>query len=100
VGKLATPVLTREQTEGLCTTAVSATKEYPLPKDHAKSIETLSVCGEGDDANTVTPDVKVGLNLSTSVTNMSAQALVDGTTEEDFKSADKHLKELACRSQR
>jgi hypothetical protein len=100
VEELGLPELTSEQIEELCTIAEEAAREYILSKVSSKRIDSLNVSVEVEGAKPVTLTVNVDIALSPLMKNFDAQKLVKEAMEEAFKSAEKYLREQACRSQK
>jgi len=90
--------LTSQQIEELCLIAEKAARRYILSKVSRKKIESFDICAEAEGTKPVALDVEVAITLSPSMKGFNVQKLVDETVREAFSSAEKHLRELACRS--
>lgn len=97
---LGIPELTSEQIEELCLIAEKAAREHVLSQVPSKKIETLDISAEAEGTKPVALKVDVAVTLSPSMGNFDVQNLVDEAVREAFSSAEKHLKELACHSQK
>lgn len=93
------PELTSEQTEQLCIVAEEAARKYVHSQISKKNIEALNISVELEGTKPVTLTVDVDIDLSPSMENL-AQKLADEAIKEAFNSAEKYLRELACRSQK
>ena len=97
---LGIPELTSEQIEELCLIAEKAAREHVLSKVPSKKIETLDISAEAEGTRPVALRVDAAVTLSPSMKNFNAQKLVDEAVGEAFSSAEKHLRLLACHSQK
>lgn len=97
---LGTCTLTSKQIEELCSIVEEAARKYILSKIPSKKIETLDISVEAEGAKPVTLSVDVAVTLSPSMKNLDVQGLVDKAVEEAFTSAEKHLGEPWCHSQK
>jgi hypothetical protein len=97
---LGIPELTIEQVENLCLIAEKAAREYILSKISSKKIEALDISAEAEGEKPVTLKVNVAVTLSSSIREFNVQKLVDGAVRQAFTSAEKHLREIACHSQK
>jgi hypothetical protein len=100
VEELGLPELTSEQIEQLCAVAEETARKYVLSKVRLKGIETLDISVEAESAKPTTLTVDININLSPLMKNLDAQMLAKEAVEEAFKSAEKYLREIACRSQK
>ena len=96
---LGIPELTDEQIEELCLIAEKAARDHILLEVPSRKIETLDISAQAEGAKPVALKVDVAVTLSPSMKNFNVQKLVDEAVREAFSSAEKHLRELACRSQ-
>jgi len=97
---LGIPELTSEQIEELCLIAEKAARDHVLSKVPSKKIETLDIIAEAEGARPVALKVDVAVALSSSMKRFDVQKVVDEAVGEAFSSAEKHLRELACHTQR
>jgi len=97
---LGIPELTSEQIEELCLIAEKAAREHVLSKVPSKKIETLDISAEAEGARPVALRIDVAVTLSPSMKSFDVQKLVDEAVREAFTSAEKHLRETACHSQK
>lgn len=97
---LGIPELTSEQIEELCLIAEKAAREHVLSKVPSKKIETLEISAEAEGARPVALRIDVAVTLSPSMKDFDVQKLVDEAVREAFISAEKHLRETACHSQK
>ncbi|MGD0977735.1 MAG: DUF3194 domain-containing protein [Candidatus Bathyarchaeia archaeon] len=97
---LGIPELTSEQVEELCLIAEKAAREHVLSKVSSKKIETLDISAEAEGARPVALKVDVAVTLSPSIKGFDVKKLVDEAVREAFISAEKHLREIACHSQK
>ena len=100
MGALGIPELTSEQIEELCLIAEKAAREHVLSRVPSKKIETLEVSAEAEGTKPVALKVDVDVILSPSVRDFDVQKLADEAVREAFISAEKHLREIACHSQK
>jgi len=92
--------LTTEQIEELCLIAEKAAREYVLSKVPSKKIETLDISAEAEGEKPVALKIDVTVTLSPSMRNFDVQRVADEAVREAFISAEKHLREIACHSQK
>jgi hypothetical protein len=97
---LGIPELSSEQIEELCLIAEKAAREHVLSKIPSKKIQTLDISAEAEGTRPVVLRVDVAVTLSPSMMNFNVQKLVDEAVIEAFVSAEKHLREIACHSQK
>jgi hypothetical protein len=97
---LGLPELTGEQIEDLCLVAEEAARKHILGTVPSKKIETLNISAEAEGTGPLMLKVDVGITLSPSMKSLNVQELVDDAVREAFLSAEKHLRELACRSEK
>ena len=97
---LGIPELTSEQIEELCLIAEKAAREHVLSKVSSKEIETLDISAEAEGTKPVALKVDVDVTLSPSIKDFDVQKLADEAVKEAFISAEKHLREIACHSQK
>lgn len=97
---LGIPELTSEQIEELCTIAEEVARKHIHSKIAEKNIETLNISAEVEGTKPVNLTVDVDINLSPEAKNFNIQKLVDDAVKEAFESAEKYLRELACRLQK
>ncbi|MGD0158792.1 MAG: DUF3194 domain-containing protein [Candidatus Bathyarchaeia archaeon] len=97
---LGIPELSSEQIEKLCLIAEKAAREHILSKIPSKKIETLDISAEAEGAKPVALKVDVAVTLSPSMRDFDVQKLADEAVREAFISAEKHLREIACHSQK
>jgi hypothetical protein len=97
---LGIPELTNEQIEELCLVAEKAARKHVLSKVPSKKIETLNVSAEAEGTKPVALRVDVAVVLSPSMKDFDVKKLVDEAVREAFFHAEKHLRELACHSQK
>ncbi|MEM3626718.1 MAG: DUF3194 domain-containing protein [Candidatus Bathyarchaeia archaeon] len=90
--------LTSEQIEELCMVAEEAARRYALSKVSSKKVETLNISVEAEGEKVLTLTVDVGIILSPLMKDFDVQSLVDGAVKEAFAAAEKHMRELKCRS--
>jgi len=93
------PELTSEQTKQLCVIVEEAARKYVYSQISKKNIEALNISVELEGTKPVTLAVDVDIDLSPLMENL-AQKLADEAMKEAFSSAEKYLRELACRSQK
>jgi len=97
---LGIPELTSEQIEELCLIAEKAAREHVLSKVSSKEIETLDISAEAEGTKPVALKVDVDVTLSPSIKDFDVQKFADEAVKEAFISAEKHLREIACHSQK
>jgi hypothetical protein len=97
---LGIPELTSEQIEELCLIAEKAAREHVLSKVPSKKIETLDISAEAEGTKPVALKVDVAVTLSPTMRDFDVQKLVDEAVRQAFISAEKHLREIACHSQK
>jgi hypothetical protein len=97
---LGIPELTSEQIEELCLIAEKAAREHVLSKVPSKKIETLDISAEAEGTRPVALRIDVAVTLSPSLKSFDVKKLVDEAVREAFISAEKHLREIACHSQK
>jgi hypothetical protein len=97
---LGIPELTNEQIEELCLIAEKAAREHVLSKVPSKEIETLDVSAEAEGTKPVALKVDVAVTLLPSMKDFDVQKLADEAVREAFVSAEKHLREITCHSQK
>ncbi|MGA2309678.1 MAG: DUF3194 domain-containing protein [Candidatus Bathyarchaeia archaeon] len=97
---LGIPELTTEQIEELCLIAEKAAREHVLSKVPSKKIETLDISAEAEGTRPVALRIDVAVTLSPSMKSFDVKKLVDEAVREAFISAEKHLREIACHSQK
>ena len=97
---LGIPDLTSEEIEELCLIAEKAAREHVLSKVPSKKIERLDISAEAEGTKPVALNVDVSITLSPSMGDFDVQKLVDEAVKEAFISAEKHLREIACHSQK
>jgi hypothetical protein len=97
---LGIPELTSEQIEELCLIAEKAAREHVLSKVPSKKIETLDISAEAEGTRPVALRIDVAVTLSPSMKSFDVKKLVDEAVREAFVSAEKHLREIACHSQK
>jgi len=100
VEDLGLPELTTEQVEELCAAVDEAARKYVLSKVPSKHVETLDISVEAEGAKPLTLKVGVDIALSPNMKNVDAQRLADEAIKEAFTAAEKHLRELTCRSKK
>jgi hypothetical protein len=98
VEELNIPELTSKQLEELCSIAEEAARRSILSKVSSKKIETLNICVETEGTKPTKLTVDVELILSSLTKDVYMQELVDRAVDEAFKTAEKYLKGLKCRS--
>jgi len=96
---LGIPELTDEQIEELCLIAEKTARHRVLSEVSSRKVETFDISAQAEGAKPVALKVDVAVTLSPSMKNFNVQKLVDEAVREAFSSAEKHLRELACRSQ-
>ncbi|HVP16896.1 MAG TPA: DUF3194 domain-containing protein [candidate division Zixibacteria bacterium] len=94
------PELTNAQIEELCLIAEKAAREHVLSKVPSKKIVTLDISAEAKGAKPVALKVDVVVTLLPSMKDFDVQKLADEAVKEAFISAEKHLREIACHSQK
>jgi len=92
--------LTDEQMEELCTTAEEAARKHVLSKVPSKKIETLDISVEVEGIKPLNLTVDINIQLSPLIKNFDVQKLADEAMNEAFVSAEKYLREFACRSKK
>jgi hypothetical protein len=97
---LGIPELTSEQIEELCMIAEKAAREHVLIRVSLRNIETLDISAEAEGTKPVVLKVDVAVTLSPSIENFNVQKLVDEAVRKAFSCAEKHLRGLACHSQK
>ena len=97
---LGIPELTSKQIEELCLIAEKAAREHVLSKVPSKKIETLDISAEAEGTRPVALRIDVAVTLSPSLKSFDVKKLVDEAVREAFISAEKHLRETACHSQK
>ena len=97
---LGLPELTSEQIEELCLIAEKAARGHVFSVVPSKKIETLDISAEAEGTKPVVLRVDVAVTLSPSKKSFDVQKLVDEAVREAFSSAEKHLRVLACHSQK
>ena len=97
---LGIPELTSEQIEKLCLIAEKAAREHVLSKVPSKKIETLDISAEAEGTKPVALKVDVTITLAASMKGFDVQKLAEEAVREAFVSAEKHLREIVCHSQK
>jgi hypothetical protein len=97
---LGIPDLTNEQIEELCLIAEKAAREHVLSKVPSKKIETLDITAEAEGSKPVALKIDVAVTLCLSMKDFDVQKLADEAVREAFISAEKHLREITCHSQK
>lgn len=97
---LGIPELTSDQIEELCTIAEEAARKHIHSKLEKKSIEALTVCAEVEGTKPVNLSVDVDIELSPSMESFNVQKLANEAVKEAFRVAEKHLRSLACHTQK
>jgi hypothetical protein len=97
---LGIPELTSEQIEELCLIAEKAARDHVLLRVSSKNIETLDISAEAEGTKPVDLKIDVAVTLSPSIRDFDVQRLADEAVREAFSCAEKHLRELACHSQK
>ena len=97
---LGIPDLTSEQIEELCLIAEEAARDHVLSVIPSKKIEKLDISAEAEGTKPVVLRVDVAVTLIPSMKDFDVQKLVDEAVREAFSSAEKHLRVLACHSQK
>jgi hypothetical protein len=100
VEELGIPELANEQIEELSSIAEEAARKYVLLKVPLKKIETLNISAETEGTKPVALKVEVDIVLLQSMKNFNVQKLANEAIREAFNSAEKYLREVACRSQK
>ena len=100
VEKLGIPELTSQQIEELCAIAEEAARKHVLSRIPSKRIETLNISVDAEGTKPLTLTVDVDIALSPSMKDFDVQKLVNEAVKEAFTSAEKHLRELKCHSQK
>jgi hypothetical protein len=98
VQDLGIPELTSEQIEGLCVVTEEAARKYVYSKVPKKRIETLSISVEVEGTKPVNLKVDIDIGLPSSMDKFNVPELADKAVKKAFKSAQKYLRELTCRS--
>lgn len=97
---LGLPELTSEQIEEICSIAEAAAKRHVLSKIPSKKIEELNISAEAEGARPIRLAVEVDIVLKPEITGFDVKKLASEAVREAFTSAEKHLRELACHSQK
>jgi len=97
---LGIPELTSEQIEELCLIAEKAARDQVLSRVPSKKIEAIDISVEAEGTKPIALKVDVAVALSISMKGFNVQKLVDEAVREAFSSAEKHLRELVCHTQR
>jgi hypothetical protein len=97
---LGIPELTNKQIEELCLTAEKAARDYVYSKVSLRKIDTLDISIEAEGTKPILLNVDVDVTLSPSTKNLDVQKLVDEAVKIAFVSAEKHLRQLPCHSQK
>ncbi|NIR86995.1 DUF3194 domain-containing protein [Candidatus Bathyarchaeota archaeon] len=92
------PELTSEQVEELCEVAENAAREYILSKLPLHRISVLNITVETEGTRPVTVNVDVEITLSPLLKNCDAEKMANEATKKAFKSVERYLRELACKS--
>ncbi|MBS7633249.1 DUF3194 domain-containing protein [Candidatus Bathyarchaeota archaeon] len=92
--------LSSEQIEELCLIAEESARKHIQSQVPLKLIEKLDVAAEVDQIMPVRLTVDVDLLLSPSFKTHDAKKLAEEAVARAFASAEKHLRELACRSRK
>jgi hypothetical protein len=100
VETLGIPELTSEQIEELCLIAEKAARRHILSRVFPKKIESLDISAEAEGTRPVALEIDVAVTLSPSMKDFDVQKVVDEAVRQAFSSAEKHLRELSCRSQK
>lgn len=94
------PELTSKQVEELCSVAEEAARKNILSKVPSKKIETLNICAETEGTKPTKLTVDIEVILSPLVEDVDVKELVDKAVDAAFRTAEKYLRELKCRSQK
>ena len=92
------PELTSEQVEELCEIAEKAARQHILSKITSNRISTLDITIDTKGTKPITVNVDVGVTLSPLMKNYDVRRLVNEATEEAFKSIERYLRGLTCKS--
>jgi hypothetical protein len=98
VEQLDLPELTCKQVEQLSLIAEEAARKHVISKLSPKKMETLNVSAEAEGTKPVTLKVEVDIVLAAPMKDLNVQRLADDAVREAFKSAEKFLRGLKCRS--
>ena len=98
--ELETPEFTDNQIEELCLIAEKTARQYVLSKVTSKNIESLDISAEAEDTKPLMLEIEVVVTLSPLMNGYNIQKLVDEAVREAVSSVEKHLRGLACRSQK
>jgi len=90
--------LTSEQAEELCEVAEKAARKHILSKLPSNRISTLDITIDTEGTKPVTVNVDVEVTLSPLMENYDVRRLVNEATEEAFKSIERYLRGLTCKS--
>jgi hypothetical protein len=90
--------LTSEQVEELCEVAEKAARKHILSKIPSNRISTLDITIDTEGTKPITVNVDVGITLSPLMENYDVRRLVNEATEEAFKSIERYLRGLTCKS--
>jgi len=99
VEELGIPELTSEQIEEVCTIAEEEARKYVASKIPRKHIERLNVTAEVEGARPVTVTIDVDIGLTSAAKGFNVQKVADEAVKEGIKAAEKHMRDLKCRSQ-
>lgn len=92
------PELTSEQKENLCILAEKAARDYIKSKIPLNKIQTLDIDVEIEGQKSITVTIDIQLELTSDVKNCNAEQLVNEATKKAQETADKHLRQIACKS--
>ncbi|HVP40434.1 MAG TPA: DUF3194 domain-containing protein [Candidatus Krumholzibacteriaceae bacterium] len=90
--------LTPEQQEQLCLLAEKAAREHILSKIPSRKITTLNIIVEIERKKPITVTVETEIQLSPSMKNIDTEQLAKQATQKAIQTADKYLRQRACKS--
>ncbi len=98
--KIGIPELTSEQLEKLCEIAEKAARQQILKEVSLQRITDLNITVDIEGSKPVTVNVDVKITLSPLMRNYDVQRLVNEAKDRAFKTIEKYLEKLACKSKK
>ena len=92
------PELTPEQKENLCILTEKAAHDYIKSKIPLNKIQTLDIDVEIEGQKAITVTIDIQLELTPEAKNSNAEQLAKEATRKAQEIADKHLRQIACKS--
>jgi hypothetical protein len=92
------PQLTPEQRENLCTLTERAARDYIKSKIPLKKIQTLDIDVEVEGQKPITVTIDIQLELTPNTKNHNMEQIAQEATKKAQQTADRHLRQIACKS--